>query len=336
MTRFTFRRLTLTTLVLLFAISAAAGCGNSRRGGGVRGPVADSGVQPPADGDVLDPDAGAEDSSVEEDSSVDTAVTRSCETGFLECDGECVDVDTDVDNCGACGSYCDEGSYCEGGDCVDPGPTCPSPRTTCGDACVDTRSNRDHCGGCDAGCEGDDACRDGYCVSTCVPSCAGATCGDDGCGGSCGSCAFDETCSGRICESIAPAGGGDTCTSADTITSSGTFIFADFDADHASPSCFSTEGMVDVAYVYTAPRSGDVTVTTSNSVDTDTILAVFDSPGCGSVDELACNDDNLAGGLGSSVTFYASAGTRYYFLVTSYYSPAPTDAVTITVGPAVP
>ncbi|MAC25698.1 MAG: hypothetical protein CMH59_04345, partial [Myxococcales bacterium] len=76
------------------------------------------------------------------DASIDAAV--GCPTGQVECSGECVDVGSDPDHCGACGTSCGAGEVCSEGSC---GLSCGGATPTlCGDRCVDTTSDRNHCG----------------------------------------------------------------------------------------------------------------------------------------------------------------------------------------------
>lgn len=44
-----------------------------------------------------------------------------CKTGRIVCDGECVDPQTDPNNCGRCGNQCAPGLVCSAADCVAPG-----------------------------------------------------------------------------------------------------------------------------------------------------------------------------------------------------------------------
>ncbi|MGM0559220.1 MAG: hypothetical protein ACQEVA_22735 [Myxococcota bacterium] len=79
------------------------------------------------------------------------------------CGGECVDRQSDPENCGACGNVCEGGKLCSSGTCVH---NCPEGTRRCGDACVDLDTSEEHCGACDnrcanAGAEG--FCRDGTC-----------------------------------------------------------------------------------------------------------------------------------------------------------------------------
>lgn len=74
-----------------------------------------------------------------------------CAPGHVNCDEGCVDVSTDVSNCGGCGNVCGDSQICLDGACVGSvGPRC---RTD--DDCVDAV----HCNGDERCVEG--RCRDG-------------------------------------------------------------------------------------------------------------------------------------------------------------------------------
>jgi hypothetical protein len=106
--------------------------------------------------------------------------------------GVCLDIRTDPNHCGGCGSVC-EGSTCQLVTCVDgqcnivqapdntnPGGFCPGSEVCCGGACTDVHENVDHCG-------------------TCANHCANPTpvCVEDG---NCVACQADAQCrSDQIC-----------------------------------------------------------------------------------------------------------------------------------------
>src|SRR5579859_7284261 len=46
-----------------------------------------------------------------------------CSTGYTNCGGNCVNEQTDPNNCGACGAACAAGQTCSGGTCSTTG--CP-------------------------------------------------------------------------------------------------------------------------------------------------------------------------------------------------------------------
>jgi uncharacterized protein YkwD len=76
------------------------------------------------------------------------------------CDGACVDLQSNVNNCGECGNSCGAaGFWCNDGICE-----CTSSKTEpCGNRCVDTSSNLDHCGACGKSCDSGETCDEGTC-----------------------------------------------------------------------------------------------------------------------------------------------------------------------------
>src|SRR5206468_13027647 len=65
--------------------------------------------------------------------------------GQMECNGVCMDVQGDSQNCGICGYACATGTVCQAAKCV-----CAPGLVQCSDACVP--SNTDHCGSSCAAC----------------------------------------------------------------------------------------------------------------------------------------------------------------------------------------
>jgi hypothetical protein len=105
-----------------------------------------------------------------------------CATGYGACMGECVDFDSDADNCGGCGIPCD--GTCAGGEC------CANGRAICGGACVDLESSAANCGECGNACAAGQVCEAGICATDCQ---TGERCGNDCVNlatdlGNCGSC----------------------------------------------------------------------------------------------------------------------------------------------------
>lgn len=52
------------------------------------------------------------------------ACTLTCNTGFTACNGNCVDTQTDTNNCGRCGHACGTDETCQQGACTTATPTC--------------------------------------------------------------------------------------------------------------------------------------------------------------------------------------------------------------------
>jgi Glycosyl hydrolase family 12/Stigma-specific protein, Stig1 len=125
-----------------------------------------------------------------------TGTGTTCSSGQMSCSGTCTNVQSDSQNCGACGNTCGSGSSCQAGAC-----SCTSGFVSCGGSCV--ASNAQHCGSSCTACSGTDVCNsDGTCSSTCS---SGTKCSDGACSSStnsadCGSC-------GNACS------GGTTCVS---------------------------------------------------------------------------------------------------------------------------
>lgn len=140
-----------------------------------------------------------------------------CQPGFRCCDGLCVDINRDSNNCGNCGHNCGEGKICMNADCVEAcgGVICSDAQSCCGDACVYIQTDPKNCGGCGNECSEGEICNNGTCEKiTCDPECEeGYTCCQIGyekkcidlnsdpqnCG-SCGNkCGLNETCKNGTC-----------------------------------------------------------------------------------------------------------------------------------------
>ena len=165
---------------------SGAGVGGSAQGGSGPGGGAGSGGMSGAAGDGGEPGCGAD---------------------FSRCDGVCVDVMSDGNNCGACGAACADNLVCQSGGCR---TSCEEGLTTCGTSCVDVEVSPQHCGSCNDPCpepssNGHATCTDSVCAIACdadYDACQGecvdfdsdpANCG--GCGVACsGVCLAGECC----------------------------------------------------------------------------------------------------------------------------------------------
>ena len=98
----------------------------------------------------------------------DATTGPACQSPETECDGECVNINTDPENCGACGASCEADELCADGDCVG---VCPEEQLQCGQSCVDPDADPEHCGGCDNACLENQVCELGACVDlACAPN----------------------------------------------------------------------------------------------------------------------------------------------------------------------
>ena len=95
-----------------------------------------------------------------------------CPDGQTDCDGTCVDISSDMENCGACGSVCESTLVtvaCIEGTCVRT--SCPPLLTHCGDNanlpveehCFDLTTDPSNCGECGTVCESG-VCTGGVCT----------------------------------------------------------------------------------------------------------------------------------------------------------------------------
>ena len=171
---------------------------------------------------------GNDDGNDEDDDATD------CEAPEIPCDGTCVDVRTDPEHCGACGTSCEDDTQCAAGlcrrpcsdECRDPYESCLGSfcectpgLTNCAGECVDLGTDPAHCGQCERACGDDLGCGNGVCQP--------AGCADfpDDCGGECtdvqsdrfrcgdcdvacgvdelcieGECVFFDTLPGDVCQ----------------------------------------------------------------------------------------------------------------------------------------
>ena len=150
-----------------------------------------------------------------------SALLMSSWTAWAQCEGEtpdlcgdfCVNLQTNVYNCGTCGNACTAGDVCISGYC-----RCPYSFMKCdigGESkCVDTQQDSENCNGCGLTCSDGQRCIQGSCVQTCgsnEPTNCSGMCVDlqtdvDNCG-SCGNaCRAEQICTNGICECPIPLG----------------------------------------------------------------------------------------------------------------------------------
>ena len=120
------------------------------------------------------------------------AAAQTCGEGEFACDGECVDLMTDMENCGACGEVCESGLVavaCIEGECVRT--DCPAALISCDAECVDPDTDPDNCGDCGV------VCASGECVDgVCTPADGGDDDDDDEDDGTDGTTTLPNTGSG--------------------------------------------------------------------------------------------------------------------------------------------
>ena len=130
--------------------------------------------------DASTPDAGLGDADAADGAAdAKTESASPCPTGKDPCGDVCTSLESDPDNCGACGKRCPAGLACTAGDCS---CECPAGLICCvpdGGAalCANLSTDDDNCGSCGASCPSGQVCTSGVGHVICgmgLVDCAGA------------------------------------------------------------------------------------------------------------------------------------------------------------------
>jgi hypothetical protein len=137
-----------------------------------------------------------------------------CPPGTTDCGGVCLDLQTDVNNCGACGNVCPEAQPgfdvgCAGGNCFFMRePACAEGLSFCNGVCVNRLTDPANCGLCGNVCAPGQICFGGQCatdhrceagLTSCNGVCVDLLIDPANCG-VCGNvCAAGEICFGGLC-----------------------------------------------------------------------------------------------------------------------------------------
>jgi len=106
-----------------------------------------------------------------------------------DCNGACIDTQSDPKHCGACGNACGSGLVCQGdGQTASCVGSCDSNFTDCDGACVSLQDHVSHCGSCGNSCGDANICT--------ADSCNGGECSNPSGGGSCndGNSCTEDSC----------------------------------------------------------------------------------------------------------------------------------------------
>lgn len=175
--------------------------------------------------DVVFDTAVATDTS-ESDGTEQVCGNETCGEGEDCCGFVCISVDTDVDNCGACGNVCATDESCVDGECTCGNSACNLGERCCPSggnrSCINTQVDVTNCGACGETCASEELCVRGLCV--CESTGGTQQCGEDdtccpgaGCRnldtdplhcGACGVvCGAGESCVSGACECGSTTGG---------------------------------------------------------------------------------------------------------------------------------
>ncbi|MFT3685735.1 MAG: lectin-like protein [Phycisphaerales bacterium] len=112
----------------------------------------------------------------------------------------------------------------------------------------------------------------------------------------------------------------DNCSSPQPITGFGQTSFDSTGAntDGPSTSCTNAQAFNDIWFVWTSDFTGDVLLDTCTTTQFDTVLTVYDGPGCPSGNEIACNDDTCVNR--SKARFSAVSGNQYLIRIAGYFA----------------
>jgi hypothetical protein len=132
----------------------------------------------------------------------------------------------------------------------------------------------------------------------------------------------------------ARAQGSDDCTTAATITGTGSFAFGNAGAtDSAQQSSACAPAHADVWFKWTAAATQEITLATCGGTSNDTVIALYAGAACPAPGtELACNDD--ACGTQSSITFLALNGNTYLIQIGAWI-PNGSSSGTFTLAPSI-
>ena len=120
-----------------------------------------------SDTDNTASDADNTASDTDDTVETDSGVLAGCPSGTTDCDGQCIDLETDRLNCGACGVVCAAGEICDGSGVCEL--SCQEGLEDCGGTCTNLATDRLNCGACGVECAAGEVCDGRGCVRAVVP-----------------------------------------------------------------------------------------------------------------------------------------------------------------------
>ena len=152
-----------------------------------------------------------------------TTGNAQCTAGQMSCRGNCVDTQTDHDNCGGCANTCAAGQVCQNSQCAATGGTsqCASGQISCSGDCVNKTTDHDNCGACGTKCGSGEFCVKGSCstlsvggytdlckfgLTGCSGNCVNTTTDHDNCGACGNKCGSGEVCYKGSCATLSVGG----------------------------------------------------------------------------------------------------------------------------------
>ncbi len=148
-----------------------------------------TGGEPTSGGTVVDPTGG---------SGAEGGAVSPCPPGEYLCAGECANLQSSRQHCGACGVRCTGDQICDAGTCV-------CPYVECSGTCVNTAVSVVHCGTCNNLCAIGEACVDGACtcqdesLTRCGALCVDLTTNPANCGACGNACEEPQVCTQGTC-----------------------------------------------------------------------------------------------------------------------------------------
>ncbi|HVW28012.1 MAG TPA: MXAN_6577-like cysteine-rich protein [Polyangiaceae bacterium] len=253
---------------------------------------------------------------------VASVCSSTCTTGYADCnesssDGCEVALNTDRNNCGACGKACATNELCSQGVCA----ACAPGRTMCSNTCVDLGSDANNCGKCGMPCSASTAHATSACKSaTCTITCAAGYLDCDGnvltgcetasdvknCGACGKACGTGQLCVSGSCAACAPTNLGSAVPVAFTGTMAGR-------PDSFQTSC-GGQNLDDDYFSFTAPSAGMYTIQASGSYSYYSMVVEVRDGGCNGA-ALGCNLGGPA-----QLTVALAAKQKVVIVVESYYA----------------